>query len=258
MTPEQIEFLAGQGAFRPRQHFSHLAADHVPFDELTGRATFETRALRAVTANDTAVGILGPRGAGKSSLIAYVCAHLPDTHVALRVPVTGADDPTNVSTVAAVALSQALADIDLEHYQREALERARADRATVEQVPGGLRSGTLGGGPIPAQVNVELGTLREQLTSNRLAAERLAGLDRLITILVARDLQPVFVLEDTEAAIGGADQYRPRLCLPLRAGACVRPRAPGAVPDRGSNCVPAGGRLRSTCSQPPHGRNPRP
>lgn len=43
MTPEQIEFLAGQGAFRPRQHFSHLAADHVPFDELTGRATFETR-----------------------------------------------------------------------------------------------------------------------------------------------------------------------------------------------------------------------
>ncbi|MGA2163682.1 MAG: hypothetical protein ABSH36_04360 [Solirubrobacteraceae bacterium] len=206
MTPEQIEFLAGQGAFRPRHHFSQLAADHVPFDELTGRANFEARALQAVIADDTAVGILGPRGAGKSSLIAYVCAHLPDTHVALRVPITGADDPTKVSNVAAVALSQALADIDLEHYQREALERARADQTTVERTSGGLRGGTLGGGPIPAQVNAELGTLRQQLTSNQLAVERLAGLDRLITILVARDLQPVFVLEDTEAAIGGADQ----------------------------------------------------
>lgn len=46
--------------------------------------------------------------------------------------------------------------------------------------------------------------LCQQLTTDRLAVERLAGLERLITILVARGLQPVFVLEDTEAAIGGA------------------------------------------------------
>ncbi|MGO8721738.1 MAG: hypothetical protein ACLQRM_03200 [Acidimicrobiales bacterium] len=206
MTRTQIELLATQGAFRPRQHFSQLAADHVPFDALTGRANFETRALQAVTADDTAVGVLGLRGAGKSSLIAYVCAQLPDTHVALRVPVTGADDPTDVSTLAAVALSQALDDLDLDRYQREALERARADEIVIERTPGGVRGGTLGGGPIPAAVHAELGTLREQLATDRLASERLTGLDRLITILVARDLQPVFVLEDTEAAVGGAEE----------------------------------------------------
>ncbi len=216
MTPEQIEFLANQGAFRPRHHFSQLAADHVPFDELTGRATFEARALQAVIADDTAVGILGPRGAGKSSLIAYVCAHLPDTHVALRVPITGADDPTKVSNVAAVALSQALADIELEHYQREALERARADQTTVERAPGGLRGGTLGGGPIPAQVNVELGTLRQQLTSNQLAAERLAGLDRLITISSRATCNPC----------SSSRTPRPRSAVPTRSTS-PPPSSPG-------------------------------
>jgi energy-coupling factor transporter ATP-binding protein EcfA2 len=206
MTTELVASIASQGVFRPRQQFSHLAQDHVPFDELVGKRAYESRALTAVTAEETVVGIIGPRGAGKSSLIAGVCAVLPDTHVALRVPVTGADDPTSVNVIAAVALSQALDDLELERYQREALERARADDVAVERTPGGLRGGTLGGGVIPAQVHAELATLREQFTTNRLAAERLAGLDRLITILVARGLQPVFVFEDTEAAIGGADR----------------------------------------------------
>jgi hypothetical protein len=204
MSAEQISQLARLGAFRPRQHFSQLVADHVPFDDLTGRQIFETAALEAVTSDDVAVGVVGPRGGGKSSLISYVCAQLPASHVALRVPVTGADDPTSVSNVAAVALSQALDDLELERYQRDAIERVRADQGVIERAPAGLRSGTLGGGPIPAAVHAELGTLREQLTQNRLASERLAGLDRVITILVARGLQPVFVLEDTEAAIGGA------------------------------------------------------
>jgi hypothetical protein len=206
VTVELIELIAAQGVFRPRGHFSQLAVDHVPFDLLLGRESFEAAALTAVTGDDTAVGVLGPRGAGKSSLIAHVCAHLPDTHLALRVPVTGADDPTSTSVVAAVALSQALDDIELERYQRETLERARSDTSTQQRSPGGLRRGTLGGGVIPAQVHAELSTLREDLTANRLAAERLAGLERLITILVARELQPVFVLEDTEAAVGGADR----------------------------------------------------
>lgn len=215
MTSELIELIAARGVFRPRQPFHQLAADHVPFDHLLGQPRFETLALRAV-ANDEPVGIVGPRGAGKSSLIAYVCDNLPSGYVALRVPVTGADEPDNVSVVAAVALSQALADLELEREQREALNRARADQQSAQRTPGGLRGGTLGGGPIPAAVHAELGTLREQLTTNRLAAERLAGLDRLISILVARSVRPLFVLEDTEAAIGGAD--RPDLAAAFLAG----------------------------------------
>lgn len=215
MTVELIELIAAGGVFRPRGHFSQLAADHVPFDRLVRQDRYETAALQAIT-SDAPVAVVGPRGGGKSSLIAHVCGQLPAGHVALRVPVTGADDPTSVSIVAAVALSQALDDLDLERYQEEALERARADQSAQQRTPGGLRGGTLGGGPIPAQLLAELGTLREELTTNRLAAERLAGLDRLITILIARGLQPIFVLEDTEAAIGGAD--RPDIAAAFLAG----------------------------------------
>jgi hypothetical protein len=208
MSAALIEKIATQGVFQPRRNFIHLAQDHVPFDDLVGEEAYESTALSRATEGTGMVGVVGPRGAGKSSLIAYVCSQLPETHVALRIPVTGADDPTSVSVVAAVALSQALDDLDLEQYQREALERPRADETARETQPGGLRGGTLGGGPVPGAVHAELATLREQVTTNRLASERLGGLDRLITILVARRLNPVFVLEDTEAAIGGADSAK--------------------------------------------------
>jgi hypothetical protein len=205
MSEQLIEQIAERGVFRPRGNFGQLAVDHVAFDELLGARNHEAAALAGVAAEEP-VGVVGPRGAGKSSLIAYVCANLPANDLALRVPVTGADDPTNVSTVAAVALSQALDDIDLERYQRDALARARADQDTAVTSPGGLRDATLGGGLIPAQVHAELASLRQELVTNRLAADRLQGLDRLITILVARGVRPVFVLEDTEAAVGGADR----------------------------------------------------
>ncbi len=152
MSVELIASAAGDGIFRPRQHFIQLALDHVPFDGFLGSNQFEAKALeRASTATDTmVVGILGPRGSGKSSLIAHVCSQLPGTHVALRVPVTGADDPTSVSAMASVALGQALDDLDLESHQDEALQEARADEATSERVPAGLRGGTLGGGAVPS------------------------------------------------------------------------------------------------------------
>jgi hypothetical protein len=153
------------------------------------------------------VTVLGPIGAGKSSVIAYVCSQLPETHIALRVPVAGADDPTSLSVVAAVALSQALNDLDLEKYQQEALESARADRVSRERTPGGLRGGKLGGGAVPAEVHAELGTLRRQVETDALATERLAGLERLIQILVERGREPIFVIEDTEAAVGSGEPH---------------------------------------------------
>lgn len=208
MSVEVIAGAAAEGVFRPRQHFNQLAKDHVPFDELLATDRFEAKALERATtdADTTVVGVVGPRGSGKSSLIAHVCSGLPETHVALRVPVTGADDPSSVSAMASVALGQALDDLDLERYQSEALKEARADGASSERSPGGLRGGTLGGGAVPVELQAELGTLREQFTTNSLAADRLSGLDRLITILAERHLEPVFVLEDTEAAIGGQDE----------------------------------------------------
>ena len=204
MTPEQLADIATMRVFQPRSQFGQLASDHVRFDLLAARPAFEELALRALTERRAGVAIRGPVGAGKSSLIAAVCAALPDTHVALRVPIVGADNPTSVSVVAAVTLSAALSAIELERDQRQALEAARADAVTSERRPLQL-GGKLGGGPVPGEVHAELGTLSRQLETNRLAGERLAGLDRLISILVARGVEPIFVLEDTEAAVGGRD-----------------------------------------------------
>ena len=203
MSHELITRLAEESVFRPRQSFFDLGHDHVPFDDLTGKVTHEARALRESVGREGVVGVVGSRGGGKSSLIASVCQSLPASHVALRVPVTGADDPTSVNAMAAVALSQALHELDMDDRQRGEIEKARADARTVARTPVGLRGGTLGGGPIPAEIHAELGSLRTDLDTNSLAVDRLAGLDRLITILVSRGLRPVFVLEDTEAAIGG-------------------------------------------------------
>ncbi|MGN6256205.1 MAG: hypothetical protein ACTHN3_00435 [Solirubrobacterales bacterium] len=203
MSAELIELAVRQSVFQPRHQFAQLADYHVPFDSLSASSRFEEKALRALLVRDGAVGILGPRGGGKSSLIAYVCSKLPQSHTALRVPVSGADEPTSVSVMGAVALSEALKDLAMEDRHREEIEAARADGRTFEEVPGKV-GGTLGGGAIPAAVHAELGSLREQVEVKSQAVDRLGGLERLIGILRSRGLQPIFVLEDTEAAIGGS------------------------------------------------------
>lgn len=203
MSAEILRRAAAESFFRPRQRFPQLAHDHVPFDRLTGGTSHEGRALRECVDREGVVGIVGPRGGGKSSLIAHVCKELPDSHLALRVPVSGADDPTSVSVIGAVTLSQALNDIDLARRERRGLARLRGDSSSSERSLGA--GGTLGGGPIPAALHADLGTLREQVRTDALAVDRLAGIDRLISMLVARERRPVFVLEDTEAAIGGED-----------------------------------------------------
>jgi CDC6/ORC-like protein len=204
MSAEQVASVARGQVFNASSKFVDLAANHVPFDQLTARSDFEAAALAAIE-GDVSTAILGPVGAGKSSLIAHVCDSLPESRVALRVPVVGVDDPASVSAVAAMTLSTALRAFDFEQYQRDALERERADRIVAGPPAAGFTRGTLGGGPIPASVNLELNTLRAQLETDRLAGERLAGLDRLLDILVFHGVAPVLVLEDTEAAIGSRD-----------------------------------------------------
>ena len=202
-----IERLSNSAAFTPSRKYLQLPGDHVPFDQLTGKANYEARVIGALE-HDRDVGILGPRGGGKSSLIAYVSEHLPPEFVVLRVPVTGADDPTKTANVTSVALNAALRTIELARGERAELQKARADQASSER-SSGARGASVGGGALPFEVHGELRTLSEQLANNQLADERLAGLDRLISILRHRRLRPVFVLEDTEAAIGGSD--RPQL-----------------------------------------------
>lgn len=205
MSAAAVARISDQRLFAPEGKFAYLASDHVRLDELTGTTAYETRTLRTVTGGPAAAAVIGPVGGGKSSLIADVCARLPETHVALRVPIVGVGDPTSTSEMAALALAGALDAVKFEAEQRDVLERARADHVVTARASRGL-GGKLGGGPFPAELHGELGTLGTQLQTDKLAGERLAGIDRLVSILIARGRQPIFVLDDTEAAVGGRER----------------------------------------------------
>ena len=77
MTARLIEAAADRAVFQPRHHFAQLAVDHVSFDALLGGSQVEARALARILSDETVVGVIGPRGAGKSSLIALSALNCP-------------------------------------------------------------------------------------------------------------------------------------------------------------------------------------
>jgi hypothetical protein len=196
--------IRAEGAFREPQ-FVDLGLAHVPFDTLTCEDGVERPMLDAVCAGSSAA-IIGARGGGKSSVLAWVCRQLPDDHVAIRVPVVGMDDPSDPAVLGSVALGAALeaaraSEVDVSGDQREALESARADDVTrrPERASGG---GKLGGGPVPVEVSAQLESLEIEYSRGIQPADRLHGLDRLLGIFNHHGRVPVLVLEDTEAALG--------------------------------------------------------
>lgn len=203
MSNEQLHELVAGDVLRPRLQFHELAGDHVTFDQLTDSAGFESDVLRAVTAG-TVTCVAGPRGGGKTSLIAYCCHHLPENFVALRVPVIGMDDPGDPATVAATIITAALQAGEYETYQRELLEAGRADEITTRRTKPTARA-KLGGGVIPVELQGELESLGRDYRREANPLDRFQALDRLITMFVARETQPVLVIEDTEAMVGSPD-----------------------------------------------------
>ena len=206
--------IRAKGVFRAPQ-FVDLGSAHVPFDTLTGRDAVEGPILAAVGAGSSAA-IIGARGGGKSSVLAWVCRQLPADHVAIRVPVVGMSDPSDPAVLGSVALGAALEaarahDVDVSGGEHEVIERARADELTRR--PGGARGGArIGGGPIPAEVSTQLKSLEIEYTRGKQPLDRLYGLDRLIGIFTYHGRVPVLVIEDTEAALGPgvADEARDR------------------------------------------------
>ena len=204
-----------EGVFREPQ-FTDLGLEHVPFDELTNTNAVEQPLLDGIRAGGSAA-VTGARGSGKSSVLAWVCRNLPDDHIPIRVPVVGMDDPSDPSVLGSVALGAALEaarvqdDVELGADQRARVENARADATTRR--PGGSRlGGKLGGGPVPLEVSTELGSLETEYARGVQPVDRLYGFDRLLGIFTHHGLIPVFVLEDTEAALGAGtdDETRDR------------------------------------------------
>ena len=197
--------MADKAAFRPRSRLWELHELHVPFDELAGDGVYERRAITRIT-EGSCVAVIGPSGTGKSSVIAWLCYQLPPTHFALRIPVTAVEDPASVGEIARLTLSIALDEIVLDAIAQDELENARAESQTTVRTPTGV-SAKLGGGVIPAEVNVNVASLRQEFTQNRLDGDYLLALNgRLVPTLTDAGTTPVFVFEDTEATVGGANE----------------------------------------------------
>ena len=209
MSREAIGTAAEIGLFRPRNRLWELPVLHVPFDQLAGSDRYEQQALIRLT-QGTYLAVMGASGAGKSSVIAWICEQLPRDHIALRIPITGVADPGSVGEVAQLALSVTLDEISLSDADQNALTQARADSSATRRTPASARA-TLGGGPIPAGLSAETASLEREFTHDRRDGDYLLALNsRLVPILVHAGLTPVFVFEDTEATVGGGDDKRDR------------------------------------------------
>jgi hypothetical protein len=208
MSHRHLLAVAECAALRPTQKPWLLAAHHVPTDELLAHSRgYEALALRRLTASDaTAVAIIGPSGAGKSSFIAWVGAQLPETHIAIRLPVSALSDPTDVGECLRLSLGTILDLIALDREAREDVHVERADRRSSVRAATGMTSWKFGGGSIPVEVAGEVGSLRQEFEEDKLDGEYLSAVHRVVAILRARGVTPVFVFEDTEAIVGNADE----------------------------------------------------
>lgn len=204
MSTEQVADVANKAAFRPRSRLWELHELHVPLDRLADTDAYEQRAITRIS-EGSCVAVVGSSGAGKSSVIAWVCCQLPPSHFALRIPITGVEDPGSVGEIARLALSITLDEAVLDATAEDELEKTRATSQTTTRTPSGI-SAKLGGGVIPAEVSVNVASLREEFTQDRLGGDYLLALNgRLVPTLAEAGTTPVFVFEDTEATVGGAD-----------------------------------------------------
>lgn len=105
-----------------------------------------------------------------------------------------------------LALGTMLDVIELDAEAREEIHIARADTRTASRAPAGVTGGKLGGGPIPAEINIEVGSLRQEFREDKLNGEYVSTLNRVLAILAEKNIQVVFVMDDAEAIVGGPDQ----------------------------------------------------
>lgn len=218
MSRELLATLSECNAFLPTAKRVELAADHVPFDRLTGRETTEARLERAV-AEEGCIAVVGATGTGKSSVIAHTSEELGRRGFAvMRIGVLAAErgDIMEAAQFAHHAVREVLADQEakLTGAQRQALMSAAADKR-VDRRGGSVGRAGLKARPIP-QIEIELaGELRSvahEHVFDRNASEATAGLRRIVQIVNAqlidgRSRRPVFIVEDTDAWLGEPPEW---------------------------------------------------
>lgn len=202
MSAQLLEALDRERAFAPRGRFHELSIDYVTFDELTGDRTADDRLRRAIEVEPAINAVVGPSGVGKSALIRAVTETLTEERPGIRIPVApigqAAADPVAVGRH---VIGEVLAQADLARHQREALHRAIAQRVTRRT---GTRKGAVGLlGGIPQLVGIQIGgeisSAGLDLDTMGSPADIASGLDRIVQIFAAQELEPILIFEDTDA-----------------------------------------------------------
>jgi len=190
------------GALRPSGKLTELGGMHLPFDHMLGVREYEQRVLGEICAEPVTVAVVGEPGAGKSSLIAYVIQELPDGHLAVPIRGRGLGAPGDLDHFLSALLRSGLRAVDALGGESAPVQEAAADSIRTSTTPPAIKGGKLGGGPVPAELRIELGSLAEEVEREVKDFDRLEGAQRLIGVLATFECTPVFVLHDVEAHLG--------------------------------------------------------
>jgi hypothetical protein len=195
--------LQGAHAFDPVPLRSGVHGWHVPFDDLTHSQRTEAALSRAVLGIER-VAIVGLSGVGKTSLIQHVLGELVGSTAMIRVPVE-AEDELTVTDPAAFAghlirtVARYLTEAgDLTEPQRLRLVSGTTGATTTSRSRG-MHVG-VGLPPWTGQLDIA-GDLRSvlQSTVSRSGSELIAHAAQIVDTIGARGLQPVLVIDDSDA-----------------------------------------------------------
>lgn len=209
MSQEALAALREGNALAQTMTFEQLEAYHVPFDDLTGRGEVEGE-LRYWSTRRGRVALIGDSGAGKSSAMASVLGafseSVPEYLVPTRIPVelAGAGTITDVGGFGRHLVGHILnwaAPEALTDRERQAIENqaSEMERRCGRRRRAGFSLGTGHLLPVNTGLSGDLSGAATDFERQLGNGEVVQALRRLVDLFRARDLEPFFIFDDTDA-----------------------------------------------------------
>jgi hypothetical protein len=205
MAIELIRRLLEARAFNPTPIGDQVVEYYIPFDELLGNNRTE-RALGQAMAAGARVAVVGPSGCGKSSLCEWVLGAPGGEFAATRIPVaierddTVTDPQAFAQHVIRLVSSSAAESTLISVSEREAILRGSGDqmsrpgREITKKAGIGLPDWMLKG-----ELAREVTDYMESIDQPRSTTTIVEALEYLIGLIAHHGLQPVFVIDDSDA-----------------------------------------------------------
>ena len=205
MAIELIRRLLETRAFNPTPIGDQIVEYYIPFDDLLGNDRTE-RALGQAMAFDARVAVVGPSGCGKSSLCDWVLGAPGGEFAATRIPVaierddTVTDPQAFAQHVIRLVSTSAAESTLISAEEREAILRGSGDhmsrpgREITKRAGIGLPDWMLKG-----ELAREVTDYMESIDQPRSTTTIVEILEYLIGLIAHHDLQPVFVIDDSDA-----------------------------------------------------------